>query len=170
MEFYKKLPRNKKEFALFMAVISIISVNIIAPLITCFEFGFHLYVWADVLKVLPFIWLSVIALVLLTHRPAEWMTNKILQKGDSFNAHIIVNILCNVFLMSIFLTVIGTWIGSRTLTIEPILMFFYKWPRNFAISLGVELLVAQPIARFVMQKLHQKIDAQNPVGEECKGQ
>ncbi len=166
MEFYKKLPRNKKEFALFMAVISIISVNIIAPLITCFELGFHLYVWADVLKVLPFIWLSVIALVLLTHRPAEWMTNKILQKGDSFNAHIIVNILCNVFLMSIFLTVIGTWIGSRTLTIEPILMFFHKWPRNFAISLGVELLVAQPVARFVMQKLHQKIDFKNPVGEE----
>ena len=36
MDFYMKLPRNKKEFALFMGVISIISVNIIAPLITCF--------------------------------------------------------------------------------------------------------------------------------------
>jgi hypothetical protein len=50
MEFHMKLPRNKKEFALFMAVISIISVNIIAPLITCFEMGFHLYIWADTLK------------------------------------------------------------------------------------------------------------------------
>jgi len=40
MEFYTKLPRNKKEFALFMAVISVISVNIIAPLITFFEVGF----------------------------------------------------------------------------------------------------------------------------------
>lgn len=71
MEFYMKLPRNRKEFALFMAVISIISVNIIAPLITCFEVGFHLYVWADVLKVIPFIWLSVIALVFITYKPAE---------------------------------------------------------------------------------------------------
>ena len=168
MEFYTKLPRNKKEFALFMAVISIISVNVIAPLITCFEFGFHLHVWTDVLEVLPFIWLSVIALVLITHRPAEWMTSKILQKSDSFNAHIIVNILCNVLLMSIFLTVIGTWIGGRKLTMEPILMFFYKWPRNFAISFAVELLLAQPIARFVMVKVHQKIDAKKPVGEACK--
>ena len=48
-----KLPRTKKEFGLFMAIISIISVNIIAPLITCFEAVFHLYVWQDVLTVLP---------------------------------------------------------------------------------------------------------------------
>lgn len=108
MEFYTKLPRNKKEFALFMAVISIISVNIIAPLITCFEAGFHLFVWGDALQAIPFIWLSVIALVLITYKPAEWMTARIVAKDDSFNAHIVVNILCTVFLMSIFLTVIGT--------------------------------------------------------------
>lgn len=51
MEFYMKLPRNKKEFALFMAIISIISVNIIAPLITCFEVGtFSLDIWKMLLK------------------------------------------------------------------------------------------------------------------------
>ena len=55
MEFYMKLPRTKKEFGLFMAIISIISVNIIAPLITCFEAVFHLYVWQDVLTVFPII-------------------------------------------------------------------------------------------------------------------
>lgn len=71
MDFYMKLPRSKKEFALFMGIISIISVNIIAPLITCFEAGFHLYVWQDVLTVLPLIWLSVIAIVLITYIPAE---------------------------------------------------------------------------------------------------
>lgn len=155
MEFYTKLPRNKKDFALFMAIISIISVNIIAPLITCFEAGFHLSVWADALQVIPFIWLSVIALVLITYKPAEWMTARIIAKDDSFNAHIIVNILCTVFLMSIFLTVIGTWIGSRQVSIEPIRLFFFKWPRNFAISFAVESCIAQPIARWVMQKLHQ---------------
>ncbi len=158
MDFYMKLPRTKKEFALFMAVISIISVNIIAPLITCFEAGFHLYIWADALKVIPFIWLSVIALVLLTYRPAEWLTAKIIEKDDSFNAHIVVNILCTVFLMSIFLTVIGTWIGSRHVSIEPIRMFFHKWPRNFAISFAVEACIAQPAARFVILKLHQMTD------------
>lgn len=154
MEFYMKLPRNVKEFTLFLGIISIISVNIIAPIITCFEAGFHMYIWADVLKVMPFIRMSVVALVLITHKPAELLTNSIINKDDSFNSHIIVNTLCTVLIMSIFLTVIGTWIGTRHISMEPINMFFYKWPRNFAISLGVELCIAQPIARFVMLKIH----------------
>lgn len=156
-----KLPRNKKEFALFMGIISVISVNIIAPLITCFEAGFHLYVYRDVLTVLPYIWLSVIAIVLLTYIPAEKMTSKIVDKGDSFRSHIIVNILSTVLLMSILLTVIGTWIGTRSVTWEPIRMFFYKWPRNFSISLFVEMCIAQPIARFVIYRLHLCMDAKN---------
>jgi len=155
MEFHMKLPRDKKEFVLFLAIISVISVNIIAPLITCFEFGFNMSVWAEALKVVPFIWLSVIALVLLTYKPAEWLTFKIITKEDSFGAHIVVNILCTVFMMSIFLTVIGTWIGSRQISMEPVRMFFYKWPRNFAISFAVEACVSQPIARIVMRKMHQ---------------
>ena len=154
MEFYMKLPRSGKEFTLFLGIISIISVNIIAPIITCFEAGFHMYIWADVLKVMPFIWMSVVALVLITHKPAELLTNSIINKDDSFNSHIIINTLCTVLIMSIFLTVIGTWIGTRHISMEPINMFFYKWPRNFAISLGVELCIAQPIARFIMLKIH----------------
>ena len=168
MEFYMKLPRNKKEFVLFMAVISLISVNIIAPLITCFEIGFNRNVWMDVYKVMPFIWVSVIILVLLTYKPAEYLTEKIVSKDDSFNSHIVINILCTVFLMSIFLTIVGTWIGSRHISIEPITMFFYKWPRNFAISFGVELLIAQPIARFVMLKLHDRKDENEELSYETE--
>ncbi|HBJ1647883.1 UNVERIFIED_ORG: hypothetical protein B2H98_00865 [Clostridium botulinum] len=155
MEFYMKLPRNKKEFALFLLIISIISVNIIAPLITCFEVGFHMYVWADAIKIIPFIWICVIMLVLITYKPAELLTSKIIDKEDSFNSHIVINILCTVFLMSIFLTIIGTWIGNREVSMEPIRMFFYKWPRNIVISFAVEAFIAQPIARTVMLKMHQ---------------
>ena len=162
MENFEKLPHGKKEFALFIAVVSVLSVNIIAPLITCFEFGFSLAVWADVLTVIPFIWLSVVALVLLTYLPAQWLTDRICAQGDSFRARVTVNILCTVLLMSVFLTVIGTWIGSRSLTWEPIRLFFYKWPRNFALSLGVEALVAQPIARWVMQRLHRAQSRNHP--------
>ena len=158
MDFYMKLPRNKKEFALFMAIISVVSVNIIAPLITCFEVGFNWYVYKDVLTIIPFIWLSVIVIVLLTYLPAEKMTAKIVDKNDSFNSHIIINTLCTVLLMSVILTVVGTWIGTRSITLEPITMFFYKWPRNFAISLFVEMLIAQPLARFVLYKMHLKKD------------
>lgn len=154
MDFYMKLPRTKKEFALFIGIISIISVNIIAPLITCFEAGFYFSVWQDVLTVLPFIWLSVIVIVLLTYIPAEKLTSRVVSKDDSFNSHIVVNILCTVFLMSILLTVVGTWIGTRSITLEPVRMFFFKWPRNFAISLFVEMLIAQPIARFLIFKIH----------------
>ena len=124
-----------------MAVISIISVNIIAPLITCFEAGFHMYIWADAIKIIPFIWISVIALVLITFKPAEWLTSRIVKEGDSFSSHIVINILCTVFLMSLFLTVIGTWIGTRQVSMDPIRMFFYKWPRNFSISFAVELFI-----------------------------
>lgn len=161
MEFYNKLPRNKKEFALFIAIISIISVNIIAPLITCFEFGFTLEVWGDVLTVLPFIWLSVVALVIITYNPAGWLTRKIVKEDDSFNAQILANIICTVFLMSVFLTVIGTWIGSRQISWEPIIYFFHKWLRNFAISFAVEALIGQPIARLVILLIHKRIDKKN---------
>lgn len=158
MEFYQKLPRNKKEFALFIAVISIISVNIIAPVITCFEMGFSFKVWQEALKAIPLIWICVVALVLITYKPAEWLTGHIVAETDSFRACVLVNILCTVLLMSIFLTVIGTWIGSGHISLAPIRLFFYKWPRNFAISFAVEACVAQPLARLVMQRMHEKTD------------
>ncbi len=154
MEFYLKLPRNKKEFTLFIAVISVISVNIIAPLITCFEVGFSLEAWSNAYMAIPFIWIAVIVFVLITYKPAEFLTNITVEKDDSFKAHIMANIICTVFLMSIFLTVVGSWIGGGEINMEPVFYFFHKWPRNFAISFAVEFLIAQPIARFVMLKLH----------------
>ena len=159
MDFYMKLPRSKKEFVLFMTIISVISVNIIAPLITCFELEFSLNIWLNTLKIIPFIWIAVIFVVLITYKPAEWFAKKIVKEGDSFNSHVTINILCTVFLMSIILTVIGTWIGTKCISFEPINMFFYKWPRNAAISFFVEACVAQPIARFVIFKLHQYTDS-----------
>ncbi|NCB51770.1 MAG: hypothetical protein EOM54_07820 [Clostridia bacterium] len=159
MEFYMKLPRNKKEFAIFMAVVSIISVNIIAPLITFFEVGFQMCIWADTIKIIPFIWVAVIALVLITYKPAEWLTSIVVKEGDSFGAHVVINIMFTVLLMSVFLTIIGTWIGTRHISMEPIQMFFYKWPRNIAVSFFVEACIAQPVARLVMLKLHQHENA-----------
>ena len=78
---------------------------------------------------------------------------------DSFNAQIIVNTLMNVLLMSVVLTVVGTWIGTLRISMDPITHFFYKWPRNFAISFAVEALIAQPIARTVLYHKHLREDA-----------
>lgn len=158
MDFHMRMPRNGKEFILFLGIVSIVSVIIIAPLITMLEIGFSMNTWLGTLKVLPTIWVFVVILVLLTHGPAEKLANKIVAEGDSFNSKITINVLCNVLLMSIFMTVIGTWIGMRSINFDIFKSYFHVWPRNFSIALGVELLIAQPIARFVLLKLHQRID------------
>ena len=161
MDFYMKLPRSKREFILFLVTLSVISMNIIAPLITCFEMGFSLNSWIHVFPIMPILWSCVIATVLITYKPAEFLISKLTQKGDSFHAVITLNIMCTVFLMSIILTIVGTWVGNRGISMEPLVNFFYKWPRNFAISLAVEILIAQPIARRVMFTLHKYRDARN---------
>lgn len=153
-----KLPRNKAEFTLFLTIVSILSVNIIAPLISCFEMGFSLTTWKHTLEVMPAIWLIVVVLVLLTHEPASKLTAKLIRKEDSFNSHMIVSCLVNVIMMSVILTVVASWIGMRNISLLPIEQFFYKWPRNFSISFFVELCIAQPFARFLLYKKHLLLD------------
>ena len=156
MDFYMKLPRNKKEFALFLAIVSILSVSIISPIITGFELGFTFDMWQGAMKTAPFIWVTVVIMVLLIHPVADKISEKIVHPKDSFNSQIIVNILCNVLLMSLFMTVFGTWIGMRKIDLAIFSHYFYVWPRNFTISLIVEMLIAQPIARGVLYQLHLK--------------
>ncbi|WP_343223159.1 hypothetical protein [Mesobacillus maritimus] len=57
-----RLPRNGKEFIVFLAIVSILSVNTIAPLIMGFKFGFSNEVYLNTMKVIPFVWLCVIVL------------------------------------------------------------------------------------------------------------
>lgn len=153
-----RLPRSQKEFFLFLLIVSVLSVLIIAPLITMFEIGFSVQIWLQTFSVMPYIWLAVVVLGLLTHPLADKLSAKIVAPDDSFNSKITINILCNVLMMSVFLTVIGSWIGQGAITIAPIQQFFYKWPRNFSIAFAVELLIAQPIARQVLYQLHLKQD------------
>jgi hypothetical protein len=53
---------------------------------------------------------------------------------------------------------ISRLIFCQKVSMEPIRMFFYKWPRNFAISFAVEACIAQPIARIVMLRMHEVKD------------
>ncbi|WP_404331908.1 hypothetical protein [Mesobacillus maritimus] len=59
MQGETRLPRNGREFIVFLAIVSILSVNTIAPLIMGFEFGFSKEVHLNTLKVIPFVWLCV---------------------------------------------------------------------------------------------------------------
>lgn len=109
MDFYMRLPRDHREFALFLLIVSLISVNLIAPLISMFELGFSFVVWQNTLRVLPFIWLAVVILVILTQKPAGKLKDLIVHPKDSFRSQITIN-----------------W--------APVSEFFGKWSRNFSIA------------------------------------
>src|SRR5699024_3469995 len=153
-----KLPRNGKEFIVFLLILSVLFVLIISPFITSFEMGFILSILLNAFGFMPFIWIAVVILVLLTHEPATKISNKILTQEDSFRAHMIVNCLVNVFMMSIALSIIAPWIGMRQINMIPIHNFLNLWPRNFAIAFFIELLIAKPIDRYIMLKMHVKMD------------
>lgn len=150
-----RLPQNAKEGILFLLIISIISVNTIAPIITGLERGFSKEVYFDTLKIIPIMWIIVILSVRLVAGP---LVGKVLPKcighTDGFNARILLNTLLNVTVLSILLTIIGTWVGTQKISLEPFQNFFQAWFRNFGVAFWIELMVAQPIARFVMKKLH----------------
>ena len=152
----ERLPQNAKEGILFLLIISIISVNTIAPIIIGLERGFSKEVYMETLKILPIMWIIVVLLVRLVAGP---IVGKVMPmfvgKTDGFNARVLLNTLLNVTVLSLFLSIIGTWVGMGEISLEPFKNFLHIWPRNFAIAFWIELLIAQPIARFAMKKLHQ---------------
>lgn len=154
-----RLPRNAKEGILFLLIISIISVNTIAPIIVGLERGFSKEVYLDTLKIIPFMWIIVVLLVKLVAGPLVGkVMPKFVGKTDGFNARVLLNTLMNVTVLSILLSIIGTWVGTKEVSLEPFKNYLHIWPRNFGIAFWIELLVAQPIARFVMKTLHARQD------------
>lgn len=159
--FNMRLPRNFKEFILFLGIVSILSVNLIGPIIVGFQLGFSFDTWVSTLKILPFIWVVIVALVLVFHPIAEKLAAKFLDKTDSFNAQMLVTTLLTVVFISFFMTIIGPWVGQGQFSMSFLTHFFANWPRNFAIAFAVEAIIAQPIAREIMQQLHLKQDKKN---------
>jgi hypothetical protein len=150
-----RLPRNGKEGILFLLIISIISVNTIAPIIVGLERGFSMEVYMDALKIIPIMWIVVILCVTLIAGPVVGKLMPIfVEKADGFNARVLFETLFTVGVLSILLTIIGNWIGTKQISMAPFENFLQIWPRNFGIALWIELLVAQPIARFAMKQLH----------------
>ncbi|MGG3941412.1 hypothetical protein ABEV54_08220 [Peribacillus psychrosaccharolyticus] len=152
-----RLPQNAKEGIIFLLIISIISVNTIAPIIVGLERGFSKDVYLGTLKIIPFMWVIVVLLVRLVSGPIVGkVLPKFVGKTDGFNARILLNTLLNVTVLSICLSIIGTWVGTGEVNLEPFTNFFHIWPRNFGVAFWIELLIAQPIARFVMKKMHAR--------------
>lgn len=148
----ERLPQNAKEGILFLLIISIISVNTIAPIIMGLERGFSKENYLETLKIIPFMWIIVVLLVRLVAGP---LVGKVIPKfvgqTDGFNARVLLNTLLNVTVLSVLLTIIGTWVGTKQISLEPFQNFFHSWFRNFGVAFWIELLIAQPIARFAMK-------------------
>lgn len=152
-----RVPWNAKEGLIYMLIVSIISVNTIAPLIMGFEMGFSKTNYLKTLQILPLMWIIVLCLVNFVAKPLVGkLMAKFTKPTDSFNAKTLFNIFFSVSVLSICLTVIGSWVGQRHISLDPIQGFFHHWPKNFCITFWIEMLIAQPIARFVMKKIHVK--------------
>ncbi|WP_026583466.1 hypothetical protein [Bacillus sp. J33] len=152
-----RLPQNAKEGILFLLIISIISVNTIAPIIMGMERGFSKDNYIETLTIIPFMWIIVVLLVRLVAGPLVGrVMPKFVGQTDGFNARVLLNTLLNVTVLSILLTIIGTWVGTKQISLEPFQNFFHSWFRNFGVAFWIELLIAQPIARFTMKKIHAK--------------
>ncbi|MGW4027588.1 hypothetical protein [Streptomyces sp. NPDC005009] len=142
-----------------MLVIAVISVNTIPVVIGGLTSGFTLAMWTGLLQMMPALLVAVVAVVLLTMKPAQLLTSRLVRPDDSFRAHMILHTLCSVLLISLMMTVVGTWIGARQISTEPLEQFAHLWPRNCTIAFLIEALLAQPVARQVMRLHHQRVDA-----------
>ena len=161
------MPQNAKEGILFLLIISVISVNTIAPIIMGMERRFGKENYLETLKIIPYMWIIVVLLVRLVAGPLVGkVMPKLVGQTDGFNARVLLNTLLNVTVLSILLTVIGTWVGTKQISLEPFQNFFLSWFRNFGVAFWIELLIAQPIARFAMKKIHARqavqADSVNP--------
>lgn len=157
MHLEDRLPQNSKEGVLFMLIISIISVNTIAPIIVGMERGFSVAHYVDTLKIIPFAWIALMVLIRFIVKPlAGRLFNRFSSETDGFNARILLNIVLNVSMISFVMTIIGPWIGMGEINFDTLDHFFPAWFRNFGIAFWVELLFAQPIARAVMKSIHSR--------------
>lgn len=151
----KRLPRNAKEELLYGGVICLITVIIMLILNIGTAFGgFYKESILAILKLIPIIWIIAMLIeALIVWKIAERLVKKFTDSSDGFNTKILFNILFCVTGMSASMTIIGGLIGTG-LSWEPFLTFFSHWPRNFFVAFWCEILLAQPIARIMMKRLH----------------
>ncbi|CZQ87543.1 Hypothetical protein Tpal_911 [Trichococcus palustris] len=157
LEEENRLPQNGKEGLLYGAIITVITCLVMSTLNIGTSFGrLDKEVLTIILKCIPIVF--VIAMLLenfVVGRIAEKLAHKFSEPTDGFNANILFRILFTVTGMSICMTIIGDMVGHG-ISWGSFERFPSHWPRNFAVALWCELLVAQPPARFVMKKLHEQ--------------
>lgn len=157
MEFEQRLPQTKKEGILFGLIISILSVNVIPPIITGFEAAFSLDIYLDSFHHMPLMWLAIFIFATLIQKPAGKLAHYFLgDNQNSFKATMLIEVLGDVFFMCTLMSIVGPWIGTQHISADPFLTYFKKWPRNFTVAFISEAFIIQPIARTIMSFIHTR--------------
>lgn len=157
-DIYMKLPRDGYETVLFQGIVSIISVNIIVPIIIMQASRFSWRNYDNLLPILPVMWLAVLFSIAIAQWPATRLKNHLVARHDSFNAQVTINILCHVVIISAMMTILSAWIRSGAIVTTPFRHFWFNWPHNFGIAFAVQLCISQPIARRILFYKHQHED------------
>ncbi len=154
-----RLPRNEKEGLLYGFIIALITSLVMITLNVGTEMGrIDGEVALMILKSWPI--MLVVAMLmeaLVAGHIASWLLQKFSDHSDGFNAKILFTILFTVTVMSATLTLIGSLIFGG-FNMDAFIHWPEKWPRNFAIALWCEILIAQPPARRAMKMLHARQD------------
>jgi hypothetical protein len=154
-----RLPWSNREGLLYGGIIALITAFIMSTLNIAQNNG---CLDAEVLKAslssLPFIWVVVMLLMtFVVGRIANAGVRKFTEPTDGFNTRIVFNIIFCVTMMSASMSLLGPLVGeilSGNITGDCLNDWSSRWPTNFFAAFWVEMLLAQPIARGAMKRLH----------------
>ena len=152
-----RLPQTPGEGLLYGVIICSVTVIMMTSLNISLNFtGPGTELFLTILKALPVFFIIAMAVErFIVHPLVEKLVQKFAGKEDSFNAHILFTVFFTVIGMSLIMTVIGDFIGHG-FNLNPHIFqrFLENWPRNFGLVLLFELIIAQPLGRFAMTRLH----------------
>ena len=165
-----RFPWNNREGLLYGGVIAAITAYLMALLNMSRSIGDFRPEY--ILQIIPtYIVVWVIVMLLMTFivgRLADFFIARYLAPSDSANARIVANIVVCVTFMSMIMSAIGPIIGTVVeghLSLEQTYRWIYNWPYNFCAAFWIEMVLAQPVARMLMRKLHiRKLKAQRTGG------
>lgn len=121
-KIYMRLPRDGYETLFFQGIVSLVSVNIIVPIIVMQRERFSWNHYFGILKVIPFMWLAVVLSIIISQWPANKLKNALSSVDDSFNAQVLVNVFSHVLIISALMTVLSNWIINSSVELAP---FYY---------------------------------------------
>lgn len=165
-----RLPWSNREGLLYGGVIALITCIIMSTFNISKSFGrFDAEIMTISLKCLPILFVIVMLLItFVVGRIANYGVRRFTEPTDGFNTRIVFNIIFCVTMMSAIMTFIGPLVGdimSGNLDIAGLARDWpVNWPVNFFVAFWVEMLIAQPAARFVMKRKHTRRIERSAVG------